>query len=136
MAPKPPTIADLEWRGDLTFSAASGAVTVTIDGHSVAGPSPVQALAIALAGCMSTDVVDIITKGRHPLRALRSHVVGHRAQKNPHRFTRVELHFMVEGAVPAAAVERAIALSRDTYCSVWHSMRQDIEFLVTFDVLA
>jgi putative redox protein len=136
VASKPPTIADLEWRGDLTFSAASGAVSVVIDGHSAAGPSPVQALAIALAGCMSTDVVDIIAKGRHSLRALRSHVVGHRAQENPHRFTRVELHFTVEGAVPAAAVERAIALSRDKYCSVWHSMRQDIELVVTFDVLA
>jgi uncharacterized OsmC-like protein len=33
-------------------------------------------------------------------------------------------------------VERAIALSRETYCSVWHSMRQDIDFVTTFDIRA
>ena len=42
---------------------------MTIDGDSTAGPSPVQALAFALAGCMAADVVYILTKGRHPLRA-------------------------------------------------------------------
>jgi putative redox protein len=134
MPPKPPTIADLEWRGNLRFSATSAGTTIEIDGHSAAGPSPVQALAIALAGCMAVDVVDMITKGRHPLRALQAHVVGHRAQENPHRLTRVELRLSFEGDVPAAVVERAIALSRDKYCSVWHSMRQDIELMVTFDL--
>jgi putative redox protein len=95
----------------------------------------VDALAAALAGCMTTDVTDIIVKGRHPLRALTSHLVAERASTEPHRFVRVALHFTVEGAVPPHAVERAIALSRDKYCSVWHSMRQDIEFTVSFDVI-
>ena len=44
------------------------------------------------------------------------------------------LHVTVEGDVPADAVERAVALSREKYCSVWHSMRQDIEFTTTHDV--
>ena len=108
---------------------------MTIDSAGVDGPSPVDALAVALAGCMSTDVTHILVKGRHPLRALRSHLVGHRANEDPHRFLRIELHFSVEGAVPPDAVERAIALSHDKYCSVWHSMRQDINFAVTFDVI-
>ena len=80
--------------------------------------------------------MDVLSKGRHPLRALRSHMIGHRAQVDPHRFVRVELHFAIEGAVPPEAVERAIALSREKYCSVWHSMRQDIDFTVTFEILA
>jgi len=130
---KPPTVADLVWRGALTFSASSGTTALVIDGHSAAGPSPLQTLAIALAGCMSTDIVHVLAKGRHPLRALRSHVIGHRAQTDPHRFVRIELHFAIEGAVPPDAVARAIALSRDKYCSVWHSMRQDIDFTVTFE---
>jgi putative redox protein len=134
--PKPPTIADLEWRRDELFSATSAGVTIAIDGHSAEGPSPVQALAFALAGCMSVDVLDILTKGRHPPRALRSHIVGHRAEPHPHRFTRVELRFEVTGSVPAEAIDRAIALSREKYCSVWHSMRQDIDLVVTFDLHA
>ena len=52
----------------------------------------------------------------------------------PRRFTRVELHYTISGAVPPEAVQRAIDLSRDKYCSVWHSMRQDIEFIVDFAV--
>ena len=85
---------------------------------------------------MTIDVVHILTRGRHPLRALRSHLVAERAQDDPHRFVRVTLHVTVEGGVPRDAIERAIALSRDRYCSVWHSMRQDIDFQVTFDVAA
>ena len=44
------------------------------------------------------------------------------------------LHFRLEGEVPAHAVERAIALSHDKYCSVWHSLRQDIAFETSFEV--
>ena len=44
------------------------------------------------------------------------------------------LHLTVEGAVPTDAVERAIALSRENNCSVWHSMRQDIDFTTTHDI--
>ena len=50
---KPPTVADLTWIGDLKFSGVSGVTSMTIDGDSTAGPSPVQALAFALAGCMA-----------------------------------------------------------------------------------
>jgi putative redox protein len=122
----------LKWTGGLQFqtSASSPNSTITIDGDSKAGPSPVQTLAFSLAGCMATDVVHILTKGRHPLTALRADIVGHRAQEDPHRFLRVELTFTVEGDIPDDAVARAIDLSRNTYCSVWHSMRQDIELKV------
>jgi putative redox protein len=133
---KPPTVVDISWIDDLRFSVTSDKAAITIDSAGLAGPSPVQALGIALAGCMTTDVVHILTRGRHPLRALRSHLVAERAQDDPHRFVRVTLHVTVEGRVPRDAIERAIALSRDRYCSVWHSMRQDIDFQVTFDVAA
>jgi putative redox protein len=131
---KPPTIIELNWTSGLRFSASAAipASTITIDGDSQAGPSPVQTLAYALAACMSADVVYVLTKGRHPLQGLRAHLVGERAPDDPHRFVRIELHFTVDGAVPADAVGRAIALSREKYCSVWHSMRQDIDFRVTF----
>ena len=109
---------------------------MTLDSAGLVGPSPVQALGFALAGCMATDVAHLLTKGRQPLRGLRAHLVADRSPEDPHRFVRVTLHITVEGAVPADAVERAIALSREKYCSVWHSLRQDIDFTVTFEVAA
>jgi putative redox protein len=128
---KPPTVIDLTWLGDLRFAGRSDHTSITLDSAGLAGSSPMQALGFAVAGCMTTDVAHILTKGRHPFRALRSRLVADRSQDDPHRFVRMTLHVTVEGPVPAGAVERAIALSREKYCSVWHSMRQDIEFTTT-----
>lgn len=83
---------------------------------------------------MATDVVDILVKGRLPLSALTASLDGLRADEDPKRLTAVQLHFTVTGEVPADRVERAIALSREKYCSVWHSLRQDIEFRTSFEV--
>lgn len=132
---KPPTIVDLTWTGGLTLSGTSDKASMTLDSAGAAGPSPVQALGIALAGCMTMDVAYILTKGRQPFRALRSRLVADRAPDDPHRFVRMALHVTVEGDAPEEAVARAIALSHEKYCSVWHSMRQDIAFTTSHDVL-
>jgi putative redox protein len=133
--PKAPTVVDLAWLGDLRFSAASGDSRITLDSAGAAGPSPMQALGFAVAGCMSMDVAHILTKGRHAFRALRSRLVADRSPDDPRRFVRMTLHIVVEGDVPHDAVQRASALSREKYCSVWHSMRQDIEFNVSTQVI-
>ena len=134
MADKPPVTAELIWSGDLRFGATTGATAIITDGNSAAGPSPVQLLAIALAGCMAADVVDIIRKGRHPLTALRVTFTGVRAEEPPRRFLQIALRFDIQGVVPPEAVERAIALSREKYCSVLHSFRQDIAFSTDFHI--
>ena len=135
-ASKPPTTIELTWDHDLVFSGKSGNISLTLDSASVAGPSPMQALAFGLAGCMGMDVVHDITKGRFAFRAVRADLTGQRASEDPHRFTSIHLHFTIVGDVPADKVERAIALSREKYCSVWHSMRQDIGLDITYKVVS
>ena len=83
---------------------------------------------------MAIDVVDILTKGRLPLKAFTARLDGQRAAEPPRRLTAVRLHFKVRGDVPPDRVERAIALSREKYCSVWHSLRQDIDFQTSFEI--
>jgi putative redox protein len=134
MPDKPPTALHIVWEHDLVFSGTSGDVTMTMDSASKAGPSPMQALAFGLAGCMAMDVVHILRKGRHDLRGVRADLKGERAPEQPRRFTAIELHYTVTGAVPQDQVQRAIDLSREKYCSVWHSLRQDIGFRITFRV--
>jgi putative redox protein len=129
---KPPTTLELVWEHDLVFGGRSGDIQMSLDSASLAGPSPMQTLAFALAGCMSMDVVHVLTKGRHDLRGLRADLTGQRAPDEPRRFTAITLHFTITGDVPPDKVERAIDLSREKYCSVWHSMRQDIELTVTY----
>jgi putative redox protein len=130
----PVTTATLTWTEDLKFDARSGHTELTLDSRGVAGPSPVEALALALAGCMAIDVVDIVTKGRHPLKALTATLTAERAAEPPRRFVSVALHFTVTGDVPASALDRALQLSRDKYCSVWQTLRQDIPFATTYEV--
>lgn len=131
---KPPTTADLAWRHALVFDTVSSGQRLTIDGDSREGPSPVQTLAISIAGCMAVDLAHILNKGHHPYRAIAAHIVADRAQENPHRFVKITLTFTVEGGVPPDAVARAIALSHEKYCSVWHSMREDIAFTTAYDI--
>jgi putative redox protein len=131
---KPPTVVDLTWTHDLVLDGTSGKASMTLDSAGVAGPSPVQALGFALAGCMTMDVAYILTKGRQTFHALRSHLVADRSGDDPHRIVRMHLQVTVEGELPAEAVARALALSYEKYCSVWHSMRQDIVFTTSHDV--
>ena len=135
-AEKPPTVLELIWNHDLVFSGKSGNVNLVLDSSSVEGPSPMQALAFGLAACMGMDVVHVITKGRFALRGLRAKLVGRRAADEPRRFTGIDLHFTVTGEVPPDKVARAIELSREKYCSVWHSMQSDIDLNVTFQVVS
>jgi putative redox protein len=134
VAPKPPTIVDLVWTERLEFAATFSNTSLVIDSGGTAGPSPVELLCGALAGCISVDVAHILHRGRHCMTALSSRLTAERAPENPHRITAVTIHFEIGGDVPRAAIERAIHLSHEKYCSVWHSLRQDIELRVTFDL--
>src|SRR6476646_10631870 len=125
MAPKAPTTLEIVWTHDLVFEGTSGHASMVLDSAGKAGPSPVQTLVFALAGCMGMDVVYILQKGRYDLRGLKVSLVAARAQEDPHRVTAVTIDFTVTGAVPREQVQRAIDLSHEKYCSVWHSMRQD-----------
>lgn len=83
---------------------------------------------------MAMDIVSILVKGRHPLRGLSATIAADRASEEPRRLIRAKLRYVIEGDIPHAAVERAIALSRDKYCSVWHSLRSDIDLATSFEV--
>jgi putative redox protein len=48
--------------------------------------------------------------------------------------TAIDLRYRITGEVPPVAVERAIALSREKYCSVWHSLREDIAFTTSYEI--
>lgn len=131
---KPPIELELVWEHDLVFGGRSGAASMILDSAGSAGPSPVQTLAFALAGCMGMDVVHILKKGRHDLRGLAISLSATRAPEDPHRILTVDLTFAVSGAVPDAQVQHAIDLSHEKYCSVWHSMRQDIALTTRFTI--
>ena len=121
---------------DLRFTGSAGATELVLHGDPAAvdALSPMQSLAAGLAGCMAIDIVDILRKGRLPLRGLRVRLDTERAEEPPRRFVRFDMTVEVSGDVENSRVERAIDLSREKYCSVWHSLRPDTPFEVTFSV--
>lgn len=131
-APKPLVKKiSLRWSGEgMRFEGGPAGVPASIvDGGSKAGPSPTDHLLLAAAGCMGADVLDILAKSRVPVEALEVHVEGRRAEKPPRRFTSISMVFRLRGPGEGdrPKVDRAIGLSRDTYCSVLHTLRPDLE---------
>lgn len=120
----------LRWTGvGMQFDGSTaGGPVARVDGDGVTGPSPMQALLLALAGCSAADVVEILGKMRVPLHALEVQVEGDRAPEPPRRYTQIRVVYQTQGVPPehAAKLERAVALSHETYCSVLHTLRPDV----------
>ncbi len=132
---KPPMTISLTWDSTLEFTAEAGKHEVGVDGASYTAPSPMQYLAISLAGCMAIDVVHILTRGRHTIGGLKTTFTGERAPEEPHRFVKIDLRFSLSTSAPAEQVQRALDLSRSKYCSVWNSLSQDIDFAVSYEIV-
>ncbi len=81
------------------------------------GPSPMEFLLLGLAGCTMMDVVSVLKKKRQPFTALQIDVSAERAENHPRVYTKIHLDYIVTGQVKPVAVERAIELSQNTYCS-------------------
>jgi putative redox protein len=131
---RPPMTVELAWDGDLRFTARGGDTTVLFDSAGRMGPSPVQALVESLGACMGMDLVHFLERSRVPATKMTLTVVARRAEDHPRRLVAVDLHAAIEGTASDDVVERGLALSRDKYCSVWASLRPDIEFTTRFTV--
>lgn len=110
---------------------------LSIDGDGVTAPGPMTALALAVAGCMAIDVLDITRKMRLRITTLAVAVAGDRRADPPRHYTLLRLRYRVGGVAPADEdkVWRAIDLSRDKYCSVLHSLRSDIDVTIELDLV-
>lgn len=124
----------LDWKGDMKFTNGPESPAIELHSSTPGVSSPPQALAYAVMACMAMDVVHVIQKGRHPLTALSVGFEGERAAEHPRRFVWMSLSFQVSGDVPDHVVERAIDLSRTKYCSVWNTIRPDVELKTSFVV--
>jgi putative redox protein len=131
-------VTALDWTGEgLKFRGGTvGGPEIVVDGSNREGPSPVAALLLGIGGCMAADVVDIATKMRVPMEGLRVVVEGDRRGEPPRYLTAVRMKFMVRGVAAAdePKLRRAIDMSRDTYCSVLHSVRDDVDIGIDLEL--
>jgi putative redox protein len=124
----------LTWNNELQFTGqqAEGFATL-IDGNTTAGPSPMELLLEAVGGCSAIDVVLILQKMREPLARLEVALEGERAETQPRYFTAITARFDVWGdGLNAEKVARSVNLSFAKYCSVFHSLRKDLQLTAQF----
>lgn len=133
------TRATLVWQSGLRFSAEPGSGhTLTIDSvgrPDHAGPSPMEMVAMGIAGCTAMDVVSILEKMRQPLSGLEVRAVGDRAPHHPKRLKAISITYRFRGlGLDREKVERAVELSQTTYCSVLASLRDDCPVTTSIEI--
>jgi putative redox protein len=124
----------IAWTDGMRFEGgAPGGPAIVVDGNGIAGPSPVNTLLIAVAGCTGSDVISILQKMRLKVTAFRVEISGVRREEEPRRFLSLHLTYHVAGeGIEEGKVRRAVDLSLEKYCSVTHSLAPDIA--ITYDV--
>jgi putative redox protein len=131
--------ATLTWQGDLRFLARSGSGwEVLVDSPArpeCQGASPMELMLIGIAGCMAMDVVSIMAKMKQELLGCSVVIVGERAAGHPKIYTAVEIGFNLVGrGLERDKAERAVELSRTTYCSAINSLRPDTTVTIKIDL--
>lgn len=126
----------IAWEGDMRFRARTeDGHELPFDGTRERGASPTEGLLASLAACMGIDVVDILRKGRQEVDRCDIEVAGERRMDPPRRFTSIRLGFRVVGReLSRPRVERAVELSRSTYCSVLHTLAPDVVLDVSLTI--
>jgi putative redox protein len=92
--------------------------TILVDGDKATGNSPMELVLIGLCGCTGYDVVSILQKKREPFTSLEVRAEAERAKDPPMVYTAIKLIYRVGGKVSHKAVEDAVRLSKEKYCSV------------------
>jgi len=120
-----PSIIKVKWIDGMRFVATdSSGHSIVMDtskksGGEGSGFSPMQLLLVALGGCTGMDVVHIMRKQRQQVDALELLVSGKRVEEQPRVYNNINVEYRIKGkAIRETAVQRAIKLSEDKYCSV------------------
>ena len=143
----------VSWTGGLNTRSGMGFVAETGSGHTVMmdgapdaakpengglnlAPRPLELLLAGTGGCTAYDVVLILKRGRHAVEGCTVKLTAERAEVDPKVFTKINMHFTLSGkGLPAAAVERAIAMSHEKYCSASIMLAKSAEITTSFELV-
>jgi putative redox protein len=127
----------------MSFVAETGSGHMIVMDGAVEGggrnlaPRPMETVLAGTAGCTAYDVVLVLQRGRHRVTGCQVRVASERAATDPKVFTKINMHFTVTGHdIPPAAVERAIQLSHEKYCSASIMIGKTADITTSFEILA
>jgi putative redox protein len=143
----------VSWTGGLSTRSGMGFVAETGSGHTLVmdgapdavkpenggqnlAPRPLEVVLAGTGGCTAYDVVLILKRGRHDVQGCTVKLTAERAELDPKVFTKIHMQFTVTGkGLPAAAVERAIAMSHEKYCSASIMLAKTADITTGFDLV-
>jgi putative redox protein len=139
--PSAPSFVNVKWKGGLRFVATdSSGHSIVMDaskpfGGEGSGFSPLQLLLVALGGCTGIDVIDILRKQRQDVDGLEILVSGERADEPPRVYNYIRVEYRIKGKeIKEKAVQRAIQLSEDKYCSVGAMLRAKAKVTSSYSI--
>ena len=134
--------ATVKWIDGVMFVGESGSGHAVImdgppdHGGRNMGIRPMEMILLGVGGCSSFDVVQILQKGRNDIVSCVTEISAERVDAIPSVFSKIHLHFIVKGhALKASAVERAVKLSAEKYCSATIMLSKSVEITHDFEVI-
>ena len=132
----PVNTASLTWDKDLIFLGRTPrGFELDFDAEAQWGCIPTESLLLSIAGCLAIDVVSFVTKMKAKISKFRIDIAGERNPTPPQYYTKVDLKLTIAGEnITPKKLDRAISLSQEKYCSVYHSLRKDLKVNVTYTI--
>jgi putative redox protein len=129
--------ASLTWDKELIFTGRTQeGYEIEFDAQVQWGCKPTDGLLLSLAGCMGIDVVMFLQKMKMELESFKVDIVGERNPTPPQYFKTVDLVLHLKGKnLNAKKVARAVSLSHEKYCSVYNSLRKDMDVKVSYKIV-
>lgn len=143
----------VSWTGGLNTRSGMGFIAETGSGHTLVmdgapdtdnpanggqnlAPRPLETVLAGTGGCTAYDVVLILKRGRHAVQGCTVKLSAERAPVDPKVFTQIHMHFTITGkAIPMAAVERAVAMSHEKYCSASIMLAKTATITTSFELV-
>jgi putative redox protein len=132
----------VNWEGEVSFKGSTDSGHYYfMDGPEEAGGQnrgmrPMEALLISMGGCTSYDVVTILKKSRQAISHCEAIISAERADTIPKVFTKIHIHFVISGdALDSKAIERAITLSADKYCSASIMLGKSVAITHDYEII-
>ena len=144
---------NVSWTGNTGARSGMGFLAETGSGHTLMmdgapdadkprnggqhlAPRPMEMILAGTGGCTAYDVVLILKRGRHNVHSCSVKLTAQRADTDPKVFTHIHMQFSVAGrAVPPAAIQRAIAMSNEKYCSASIMLGKTVQITTGFDLI-
>jgi len=132
----PLTKGTVTWKENLLFEARTQVgYEFEFDGQIQWGCAPIESLLLSLAGCMAIDVVSFLKKMRVDLHSFKIDITGERNSTPPQYFKAVDIKIHASGkGLTENKMKRAVSLSHEKYCSVYHSLRKDLKVHMDYEI--